>query len=80
MPSPADGDDGVDLCGAVDAQDGEFAVFAEFGGGVGVALDFLVDFGAGGEEAWVGEEGFGVGGVQEGVPCGGDVVLGCSAS
>ena len=55
MPSPAGGDDGVHLGGAVDAQDGDFAVGAEFGGRVGLPLDFCVDLGAGGEEARVGE-------------------------
>ena len=68
MTCPPGGDDGVDLRGAVDAEDGDFAVFAEFGGGVGLAFDFGVDFGAGGEEAWVGEDFFGGGGGEEGGP------------
>ena len=49
----------MNLCGAVDTQDGDFAVFAEFRRGVRLALYFFVDFGAGGEESRVGEEVFG---------------------
>lgn len=79
MPGPAGGDDRVDLGGAVDAQDGEVAVCAEFGGRVRVEFDFCVDFGARGEEAWGAEEGFGCRGREEGVPGGEDVVLGCTA-
>ena len=39
----------MDLRGAVDAQNGHFSVFAEFGRSVGVQLDFFIDFGSCGE-------------------------------
>lgn len=79
IPRPAGGNDGVHLGGAVDAQDGELAVAAEARGRVGLALDFGVDGGAGGEEGRVGEEAAGGGGAQERVPGGCDGVLGCSS-
>ena len=66
MTGPSRSDDGMDLCGAVDAKDGDLAVFAEFGGGVSVAFDFFVDFGAGGEEAGACEDFFGGAGGEEG--------------
>ena len=68
MTGPSRSDDGMDLCGAVDAKDGDLAVFGEFGGGVSVAFDFFVDFGAGGEEAGVCEDFFGGAGGEEGGP------------
>lgn len=63
----------------MDAQDGEVAVAAEFGGRVRVLFDFCVDGGAGGEEAWGAEEGFGGGGGEEGLPGGDDVEFGGAA-
>lgn len=77
MTGPSRGDDGMDLRGAVDAEDGDFAVFAEFGGGVRLAFDFFVDFGAGGEKARVCEDFFGGGGGEEGGPGGYYVEFGC---
>lgn len=79
MAGPSGRDDGMDLGGAVDAEDGDGAVLAEFGGGVGLAFDFVVDFGAGGEEAGVGEDFFGGGGGEEGGPGGYDVESGCTS-
>lgn len=68
MTGPSRSNDGMDLCGATDAEHGDLTVFAEFGGGVRLTFDFFVDFGAGGEEAGVCEDFFGGGGGEEGGP------------
>lgn len=79
MTGPSRSDDGVNLCGAVDAEDGDFAVLAEFGGGVRLAFDFFVDFGAGGEQAGVCEDFFGRAGGEEGGPSGDYIEFGGSS-
>lgn len=59
MPSPSCSDDWMNLRGTVDAEDGDLTILTEFGGGMGLAFDFFVDFGAGGEEAGVCKDLFG---------------------
>lgn len=70
---------GVDLSLTVDLQDCDLAILAEFRGRVGLALYFFVDFAAGGEEAFVGEDLFGVLGFEECCP-GCDHVVSCCPS
>ena len=73
---PSSCNDGMDLRGAVDAEDGDSPVFAEFGGGVGMGFNFRVYFGAGGKETGVVENAFGRSGGEEGIPGCDDVELG----
>lgn len=79
MSGPAGGDDGVDLRGAGDAQDGDGAVGGEGGRRVRAAFDFSSDFGAGGEQARRCQQLRGRAGGQQRGPGGRDVE-GCRAA
>ena len=66
----------MDLGGAVDPEDGDFPIFAEFRRGVRLPFDFFVDFGSGFEQSFVGEDLFGVVSFEESFPGGMDVEFG----
>lgn len=78
MASPTCGDHGMHLRRAIDAEDSDLAIFAKLGSGVRLALDFVVDLGAGGKEAAVSEKVLWGAGSEQGVPCGPDVEFGGS--
>lgn len=56
---PSCGNDWMHLGCTVNAENSNFTVFAEFGGGVCLAFNFFVDLGTGGEQSRIIEDFFG---------------------